>query len=87
MVDRIELQKIINQIVDIEETKSKSKDEPKRDEAVRVELSKLAKERVTLDYEDINKRVERIREALSSGKYEVSPEKIVQGIERYLSSK
>lgn len=87
MVDRIELQKIISQIADIEERKSRSRDELKRDEAVKVELSKLAKERVTLDYEDISKKVESIRQALSSGKYEVSPEKIVQGIERYLSSK
>ena len=60
----------------------------KRDEeGVKVELSKELKNSQKVDYEDIEKKVESIKEQLQKGTYEVSPEKILTGLEKYLFSK
>ncbi|RMH01046.1 MAG: hypothetical protein D6699_07130 [Aquificota bacterium] len=86
MIERVELQRIINEVLEREKRKEKVS-EDKGGESAKVELSRVAKSRVSVDYEEIDKKVEAIRQKLEKGQYEVSPEKIVQGIEKYLSSK
>ncbi len=86
MIERVELQRIINEVLERERRKEKVS-EDKGGESAKVELSRVAKSRVSVDYEEIDKKVEAIRQKLEKGQYEVSPEKIVQGIEKYLSSK
>ena len=72
MIDRIELQKI------------KEKEESK---SVSVEPSNPPQRNHAVDYEYLSKKVESIRAQLQKNAYEVSPDKIIQGLEKFLSSK
>ncbi|MFN7066025.1 MAG: flagellar biosynthesis anti-sigma factor FlgM [Aquificaceae bacterium] len=83
---RVELQWLLGYIADLEE-KRKERVQEKKEEGVRVEISKELKESKEVDYENLQKRVEDIRERLQKGSYEVSPEKILIGLEKYLFSK
>ncbi len=85
MIDRVEIQRILSNLFEREE-KVKQR-AYRREEGVKVEVQKELTEVHKVDYEDINKKVERIREMLEKGVYDVSPEKILIGLEKYLLSK
>jgi len=87
MIDRIEVQRILGYIVEAEEKKKAKVQEKRDEEGVKVELSKELKNSQKVDYEDIEKKVESLKEQLQKGTYEVSPEKILTGLEKYLFSK
>lgn len=87
MIDRVELQRILGYIVEPEEKKRAKVQEKRDEEGVRVELSKELKASQNVDYEDIEKKVESIKEQLQKGTYEVSPEKVLMGLEKYLFPK
>ncbi|HCO38828.1 MAG: flagellar biosynthesis anti-sigma factor FlgM [Aquificota bacterium] len=87
MIDRVELQRILGYIVEVEEKKKSKVQRREEDEGVKVELSEELKNSQKVDYEDIEKKVESIKEQLQKGTYEVSPEKILTGLEKYLFSK
>jgi len=40
-----------------------------------------------VEYEYLSKKVETIRAQLQKNAYEISPDKIIQGLEKFLSSK
>lgn len=87
MIERIELQKVLGYITEAEERKNKRAEDRKNREEVRVELSRELRNTQGVDYEDLSKRVEQIKQQLERGAYEVSPEKILKGLEKFLSSK
>lgn len=87
MIDRVELQRILGYIIGVEEKKKDKVQKKEDEEGVKVELSKELKDFQRVDYEDINKKVESIRDQLQKGTYEVSPDKILVGLEKYLLSK
>ncbi len=87
MIDRVELQRILGYIVEVEEKKKSKVQRREEDEGVKVELSEELKNSQKVDYEDIEKKVESVKEQLQKGTYEVSPEKILTGLEKYLFSK
>lgn len=86
MIDRVELQRIVSEVFEREKAKGKVW-EDRTNEGAKVELSRVAKSKTSVDYEDVEKKVQAIKQRLEKGQYEVSPEKIVQGLEKYLSSK
>ncbi|MFN3975457.1 MAG: flagellar biosynthesis anti-sigma factor FlgM [Aquificaceae bacterium] len=87
MIDRIDIQRILGYIVEAEENKRSKVQEKRDEEGVKVELSKELKNFQRVDYEDIEKRVESIKKQLQKGTYEVSPEKILTGLEKYIFAK
>lgn len=87
MIDRVELQRIIGYITDLEEKKRRHVQEREENQGVSVELSQRILTSQDVNYEDLSKKVERIRSQLQENAYEVSPEKILQGLEKFLSSK
>ncbi|MCS7171215.1 MAG: flagellar biosynthesis anti-sigma factor FlgM [Aquificaceae bacterium] len=87
MIERIELQKVLGYITEAEERKNKRAEDRKNREEVRVELSRELRNTQGVDYEDLSKKVEQIKQQLERGAYEVSPEKILKGLEKFLSSK
>ncbi len=87
MIDRVELQKIIGYVAELEERKRRQVKGREEDKGVSVELSNLLQRGDAVNYEDLGKKVESIRSQLQKNAYEVSPDKIVQGLEKFLSSK
>ncbi len=87
MIDRVELQKIIGYVAELEERKRRQVKGKEEDKGVSVELSNLLQRGDAVNYEDLGKKVESIRSQLQKNAYEVSPDKIVQGLEKFLSSK
>lgn len=87
MIDRVELQNIIGYIRELEERKSKQVQEKEEGQSVSVELSHRLQGGQEVNYEYLSKKVESIRSQLQKNAYEVSPEKILQGLEKFLSSK
>ncbi len=87
MIDRVDIQRIIGYITEIEERKRRQVQEKEESQGVSVELSQRLQKGGVVNYEDISKKVESIRSQMQKNAYEVSPEKILQGLEKFLSSK
>jgi anti-sigma28 factor (negative regulator of flagellin synthesis) len=86
MIERVDLWKLVNNILE-QEKKSKEKPaEVKGQEAVKVELSEVAKKRPQPDLSELESKVSEIRAKLERGEYKVEPEKIFEGLSKYLSS-
>jgi len=87
MIDRVDIQRIIGYITELEERKRRQVQEKEESQGVSVELSQRLQKGGVVNYEDISKKVESIRSQMQKNTYEVSSEKILQGLERLLSSK
>ena len=86
MIERVDLWNLVNNILE-QEKKSKGKPaEVKWQEAVKVELSEVAKKRPQPDLSELESKVSEIRAKLERGEYRVEPEKIFEGLSKYLSS-
>ncbi len=82
MINRVEIGKLVNYVVNLEKRKGvKGSESAKGD---RVEISSVAKEASKVDYDDIKLKVERIKREIENGTYEVSPDKIVSGIYKFM---
>ncbi len=84
MIERTELQKIIGYIYQAEERRRNVIKEKESQGEVKIEIAEELKNSKNIDYEDLYKKVEAIRESLEKGTYEVSSEKILKGLEKYL---
>ncbi|QID33321.1 hypothetical protein [Pampinifervens florentissimum] len=87
MIDRVDIQRIIGYIAELEERKRRQVQEKEESQGVSVELSQRLQKGGVVNYEDISKKVESIRSQMQKNAYEVSPERILQGLEKFLSSK
>ena len=70
------------------EQEKKSREKPagvKGQEAVKVELSEVAKSRPQPDLSELESKVSEIKAKLERGEYKVEPEKIFEGLSKYLS--
>jgi anti-sigma28 factor (negative regulator of flagellin synthesis) len=86
MIERVDLWNLVNNILE-QERKSKEKPaEVKEQEVVKVELSEVAKKRPQPDLSELESKVSEIRAKLEKGEYRVEPEKIFEGLSKYLSS-
>jgi hypothetical protein len=85
MIERVDLWKLVNNILE-QEKKSKEKPaEVKEQEVVKVDLSEVAKKRPQPDLSELESKVSEIRAKLERGEYKVEPEKIFEGLSKYLS--
>ena len=85
MIERVDLWKLVNNIL---EQEKKSREKPagvKGQEVVKVELSEVAKSRPQPDLSELESKVSEIRAKLERGEYKVEPEKIFEGLSKYLS--
>jgi len=85
MIERVDLWKLVNNIL---EQEKKSREKPagvKGQEAVKVELSEIAKSRPQPDLSELESKVSEIKAKLERGDYKVEPEKIFEGLSKYLS--
>lgn len=85
MIDRVEFQKPFGYVEKPQAERKRQEQEKAENQAVRVELSHIDPSMGMVDYEDIKSKVERIKLMLQENTYEVSPEKILQGLEKFLS--
>ena len=76
MINRVDLQRLVR--------KKEAQDVQK--EGVKVELSQLARSREQTDLSELENKVSQIKEKLERGEYQVSPEKILKGLSKFLSS-
>ena len=86
MIERVDLWNLVNNIL---EQERKSREKPagvKEQEVVKVELSEVAKKRPQPDLSELESKVSEIKAKLERGEYKVEPEKIFEGLSKYLSS-
>jgi hypothetical protein len=86
MIERVNLWKLVNNILEQEKKSREKPAEVKGQEAVKVELSEVAKKRPQPDLSELESKVSEIRAKLEKGEYKVEPEKIFEGLSKYLSS-
>ncbi|MCI4458922.1 MAG: flagellar biosynthesis anti-sigma factor FlgM [Thermocrinis sp.] len=86
MIERVDLWNLVNNILEQEKKRREKPAEVKEQEVVKVELSKVAKSRPQPDLSELESKVSEIRAKLERGEYKVEPEKIFEGLSKYLSS-
>ncbi len=86
MIERVDLWKLVNNILEQERKSREKPAEVKEQEVVKVELSEVAKKRPQPDLSELESKVLEIKAKLEKGEYKVEPEKIFEGLSKYLSS-
>jgi hypothetical protein len=86
MIERVDLWNLVNSILEQERKGREKTAEVKEQEVVKVELSEVAKKRPQPDLSELESKVSEIRAKLERGEYKVEPEKIFEGLSKYLSS-
>jgi len=86
MIERVDLWNLVNNILEQERKSREKTAEVKEQEAVKVELSEVAKKRPQPDLSELENKVSEIKAKLEKGEYKVEPEKIFEGLSKYLSS-
>jgi hypothetical protein len=85
MIERVDLWNLVNSILKQEKKSREKPAEVKEQEVVKVELSEIAKKRPQPDLSELESKVSEIRAKLERGEYKVEPEKIFEGLSKYLS--
>jgi anti-sigma28 factor (negative regulator of flagellin synthesis) len=85
MIERVDLWSLVNNILEQEKKSKEKPTEVKEQEAVKVELSEVAKRRSQPDLSELESKVSEISVKLEKGEYKVEPEKIFEGLSKYLS--
>ncbi len=86
MIERVDLWRLVNNILEQERKGREKPAEVKGQEGVKVELSEVAKNRPQPDLSQLEDKVSEIRAKLEKGEYKVEPEKILEGLSKYISS-
>jgi anti-sigma28 factor (negative regulator of flagellin synthesis) len=85
MIERVDLWNLVNNILEQERRSREKTAEVKEQEVVKVELSEVAKSRPQPDLSELESKVSEIKAKLERGEYKVEPEKIFEGLSKYLS--
>ncbi len=85
MIERVDLWNLVNNILEQERKSREKPAEVKEQEVVKVELSEVAKSRPQPDLSELESKVSEIKAKLERGEYKVEPEKIFEGLSKYLS--
>jgi len=90
MIDRVNLNRLISQALETdkrirrkEEVAQTSGTDNNRDI---VDISEAARKALEVDYRDLSNKVKRLKEEISRGTYEVSADKIIEGLKKFFSS-
>ena len=86
MIERVDLWNLVNSILEQERKGREKIAEVKEQEVVKVELSDVAKSRPQPDLSELESKVSEIKAKLERREYKVKPEKIFEGLSKYLSS-
>ncbi|WP_457600206.1 flagellar biosynthesis anti-sigma factor FlgM [Hydrogenivirga sp.] len=86
MIDKVNLNRLIGQALE-NDKKVKKKEvsgvsEVQRNENM-VEISIAARRAMEPDYEDLSEKVNKIKNEIAKGTYEVNPDKIVEGFKKF----
>ncbi len=88
MIDRVSLNRLINQALEADRKVRKKEvsevREVQREEGM-VEISSAARRALEADREDLAVKVQRIKEEIAKGTYEVNAEKIIEGFKKFFS--
>ncbi|MDQ7038920.1 MAG: flagellar biosynthesis anti-sigma factor FlgM [Aquificota bacterium] len=86
MIDRVSLNRLISQALE-SDRKVKRKEVPEVREVQKgdsvVEISEEARRALEVDLEDLSRKVQRIKEEIAKGTYEVNSEKIIEGFKKF----
>ncbi len=88
MIDRVSINRLINQALEAE-NRVRRREEVQRVEENRqrtediVEISPQARQALRMEDEEFSERVNRIREEIASGRYEVNVDRIMEGLRRF----
>ena len=86
MIDRVSLNRLINQALEADRKVRKKEvsevREVQREEGM-VEISSAARRALEADREDLSLKVQRIKEEIAKGTYEVNAEKIIEGFKKF----
>jgi len=85
MIERVDLWNLVNGILEQDRKSREKTAEVKEQEVVKVELSEIAKKRPQPDLSELESKVSEIKAKLERGEYKVEPEKIFEGLSKYLS--
>ncbi|WP_333784457.1 flagellar biosynthesis anti-sigma factor FlgM [Thermocrinis sp.] len=90
MINRVNLQKFIDGVLNQEKTTSEKSSvqegtKEAQAEGVKVELSEVARNREKRDLSELEKKVSEIRSSLERNEYKVDAEKIFEGLTKFLS--
>ena len=88
MINRVDIQKLVDAILSQEKTTRErptlqGKIKEVQTEGVKVELSEIAREKMNLS--ELEKKISEIKSMLEKNEYRVDPEKIFEGLSKYLS--
>ena len=87
MIDRVNLNRLINQALETE-NRIRRKEVRTNEEAQQpqdvVNISQEARAALRMNSEDFSQKVERIKQDIAAGRYEVNPEKIVEGFKKFM---
>ena len=86
MIDRVNVNRLISQALETEKkvrrkevSQVKGASEPQDV----VEISETARRALEADYEDLAAKVQKIKEEIAKGTYEVNAEKIIEGFRKF----
>ena len=85
MIERVDLWNLVNSILEQERKGREKTAEVKEQEVVKVELLEVAKRRPQPGLSELESKVSEIKAKLEMGEYKVEPEKIFEGLSKYLS--
>lgn len=87
MIDRVNLNRLINQALETENRirrkEVRTSEEAQQPQDV-VNISQEARAALRMNSEDFSQKVERIKQDIAAGRYEVNPEKIVEGFKKFM---
>ncbi len=84
MIDGVSLNRLIGQALDLEKRERKSQKGGVEREEPMVNLSEAAREAQRIDSEEIGRKLERIKQEIANGTYEVDTDKILEGIRKFI---
>ncbi|NPA32314.1 MAG: flagellar biosynthesis anti-sigma factor FlgM [Aquificae bacterium] len=87
MVDRVSLSKLINLVLQEQRSEERRREEGQIKIRDRVTLSRIAQKLITQkpERDETQKKVEVIKRALEKGEYKVQDEKLLKGLEDFLT--
>ncbi len=88
MIDKVSINRLINQALEAE-NRVRRREEVQRIEENRqrtediVEISPRARQALRVEDEEFSERVNRIREEIANGRYEVNVDRIMEGLRKF----
>ncbi len=86
MIDKVNVNRLISQALETDKKVRKKEVSPVRGASETqdiVEISDVARRALEADYEDLSAKVQKIKEEIARGDYEVNADKIIEGFRKF----